>query len=216
MKPAGKQRAAIDWQDVRARLSRAGAAQTDAHRLTPERAASVLAERARAIARVPPQALEAGAVIEIVRFVLGAERYAVETRFVREVLRAKEFTPLPGTPDFLLGITNLRGHIVAVLDLRRFFGIDEEKPTDLSRVIVLGEERIEFGVVADAVLEVTTLPSAELREPPGSVAGIAREYLRGVTADALVVLDGAILLKDPRLTIDLSEDTVTGSAEVKP
>jgi len=61
-------------------------------------------------------------------------------------------------------------------------------------------------VLADAAHEVLTLMSEEVREAPGSVAGIGREYLRGVTRDALVVLDGAVLLQDGRLFVDQSKD----------
>src|ERR1019366_10209043 len=203
----------VDWQDVRARLSRATAALEDAHQLTPENIRLALDTRAEAAARVPPQLLEAGAVMEVVRFDLGDERYAPETTYVREILRIRESTPLPGTPDFLVGITNLRGQILAVLDLRRFFGVPPQSNTERSRVIVLGQDRIEFGIFADGVHEVILLQHNEVREPPGSVAGIAREYLRGVTADALIVLDGAVLLKDPRLTIDLGDTSAPESAE---
>ena len=179
MKPiqAAKHRA-IDWQQARARLAKAAAALNDPDRLAPERA----------------------------RAILDKERYAIETRHVREVLRVRGCTPLPGTPEFLVGITNLRGQILAVLDLRTFFGIASQQASELSRVIVLGHERVEFGVLADVVFEVIVLRIDELCDPPGSVGSIAREYLRGVTGDALILLDGAILLQDPRLFIDLAED----------
>jgi purine-binding chemotaxis protein CheW len=207
--------AAIDWQKARERLSRAAAALDEAHQLSPERTQVILEKRARRKAGVPAQAPEAGAVIEVVLFMLGEERYALETNCVREILRVREITPLPGTPDFLVGITNLRGQILAVLDLRRFFDIKAQTATDRSRVIVLGQERIEFGFLADAVQEVVMLRIDEIREPPSSVAGIAHTYLRGVTAEALIVLDGKVLLNDARLFIDLGEDGGTTSVEEK-
>jgi purine-binding chemotaxis protein CheW len=213
MTAARKEIATIDWQKARDRLSRAASALDEAHRLSPERTRAVLEERALSVARIPTQGLGRGAAIEVVTFHLGEERYALETSYVREILRLKKVTPLPGTPEFLSGITNLRGQIVAVLDLRGVFGIANPASTELSRVIVLGEERIEFGVLADSVHEVILLPLDQVREVPGSVAGIGREYLRGVTADALIVLDGAALLNDPRLTIDLDDNSVSGSAE---
>ena len=196
----------IDWQAVRDRLSRAAQASEEAHRLSPERVRAVLEERARAAARVPAPSPEAGDVTEIVRFVLGGECYAIETAYVREILRFKEFVPLPDTPGFLVGVINLRGQIVAVMDLRQFFAIPPQPSTDSSRVIVLGQERLEFGLLADAVHEVALLQLDEIREAPGSVASSARDYLRGVTADACLVLDGAALLSDPRLYIDLGDE----------
>ena len=88
------------------------------------------------------------------------------------------------------------------MDLRTFLGVSGQAVTDLSRVLVLGGDRAEFGMLADAAHEVRTLRLDEILEPPGSVAGAGREYLRGVTQEALIVLDGAMLLQDSRLFID--------------
>jgi purine-binding chemotaxis protein CheW len=214
MPVAPKKRQAIDWQNVRDRLNRAITASADRH--SPERVRAILQERARTAARVPAPTPQAGALLEVLRFTLAGELYALETTYIREVLRPREITPLPGTPDFLAGIANLRGQIVAIFDLRRFFNLATPAGAELARVIVLGQERVEFGMLADAVHGVDLLPIEHVKEPPGSVSGIAREYLRGVTANALSVLDGAVLLKDTRLTIDLREDGGPESAEVKP
>jgi purine-binding chemotaxis protein CheW len=199
-------RGGIDWQDVRARLARATAATEEALRLSPERAKAVLEERARALARAPAQAPAAGAVLEVATFTLASERYGLATAHVREVVRLTDYTPVPGAPAFLAGVVNLRGDILAVFDLRPFLGVAGGGVTGLSRAIVLGGARAEFGVLADAVHEVTTVPAVELLEPPASVTGAGREYLRGVTPDALIVLDGAVLLRDARLFIDQQEE----------
>jgi purine-binding chemotaxis protein CheW len=202
----GKLLEKIDWQQVRERLARAAAATEQALHPSPERAGQVLAERARVLARVPAGAASAADLLEVVLFTLGNERYALETRFVREVIRLTDLTPLPGAPDFLAGVTNLRGQILAVIDLRKFFGVAPRGLTDLTRVVVLGGDRAEFGVLADAVAEVATLRPDQVLEAPAAVAGVAREYLRGVTADALLVLAGPALLQDSRLLIDQGED----------
>lgn len=196
----------IDWKEIHARLARARQATEESVRLSPERAREIMGERARLLARVPPRAPEAAEVLEVVTFALGAERYAVETRFVREVVRLESLTTVPGAPDFLAGLVNLRGEILAVFDLRRFFGVAEAGRSERTRVIVLGGDRAEFGVLADAVYEVTPLRVDEVREPPASVGGAGRDYLRGVTAAALVVLDGAVLLADRRLFIEQTEE----------
>jgi purine-binding chemotaxis protein CheW len=201
------QRGRIDWQDVRARLARATAATEEALRLSPQRAKAVLEERARALARAPAQAPAAGEVLEVATFTLADERYGLETAHVREVVRLTDYTPVPGAPGFLAGVVNLRGDILAVFDLRPFLGVAGGGVTGLSRAIVLGGARAEFGVLADAVHEVTAVPAGELHEPPASATGAGWQYLRGVTPDALIVLDGAALLQDGRLFIDLAEDT---------
>jgi purine-binding chemotaxis protein CheW len=192
----------LDWQAIRRRLDKTLAAAEGAHSLSSERARQVMDERARALARVPARGPDAAAVLQVVVFSLANERYALEARFVQRVVPFSEYTPVPGAPDFLVGVFNLRGEVLAVIDLRKFFGVPARALTEQSRVLVLGGERAEFGVLADATDEVAALRTDDVLEPPDSVAGIGREYLRGVTRDALIVLDGAVLLQDRRLFID--------------
>jgi purine-binding chemotaxis protein CheW len=196
----------INWARVRERLARAMRATEEALLLSPEKARGVMEERARRLARVPEADEREGELLQVVTFTLGNERYGLETRYIREVIPLADFTPLPGAPDFLIGVTNMRGQILAFLDLRKFFGVAVKGLTDQTRVIVLGEDRPEFGVLADATYEVTTLRPAEVLDPPETVAGGGRDYLRGVTADALLLLNGGVLLNDPRLFIDQGDE----------
>lgn len=192
----------IDWSSVRERLARATAATESAVRVSAERAREIMDSRARALARVQPTEPDAGEVLEIATFELSGERYAIETRFVREVIRLADCVRVPAAPDFLFGVTNLRGETLSVIDLRRFFDLPMRDLSGLARVVVLGDERPEFGVVVESADEVLTLRRDELLEPPGSVAASRREAMRGVTRQALIVLDGAMLLQDARLFID--------------
>jgi purine-binding chemotaxis protein CheW len=195
-----------DWQEVHRRLAQVAATLAQDQRISPERAAAELEKRARDLALVPPQLPRAAERVEVITFALADERYAVETRYVREVLKLTGCTPVPGAPEFLLGVMNVRGEILAVLDLRQLFGLPRPEATDRTRVLVLGVGRAEFGLLADAAHEVRTLRTDDLLDPPDSVSGNRREYLRGVTAEALIVLDGAVLLRDQRLFIDQSEE----------
>ena len=214
MSPASRQRdlaEPINWESVRERLGKATAATESTLRVSTERAREIMDARAQALARVQQSAPDAGEVLEVATFALADERYAIETRFVSEVTRLTDCTRVPGTPDCLLGVTNLRGEILSVIDLRKFFDLPIRELSDQSRVIVLGVERAEFGVLADAAHEVTSLRRDELLEVPGSVTGLGREYLRGVTSDALIVLDGAALLQDARLFIDQGDEADASS-----
>ena len=196
----------IDWQRAHERLARLRAATEESLRLSPERARAVMEERARALARVPPRVPDATEVLEVVTFTLANERYALQTRYIREVVRFNDFTPVPGAPDFLVGLLNLRGEILAVFDLCQFFGVAQQGRSDLSRVIVVGTERAEFGVLASAVEVVTTVRTDEVYAPTGAAAGIGREYLRGVTEDARILLDGTALLQASQLFVDEGEE----------
>ncbi len=197
----------IDWKEVHERLERARIATEESLCLSPEKARKVMEERADELAKVPVRAPHATEILELVSFSLANEHYAIETRYVREVVRFTDFTPIPGAPDFLVGLLNLRGDILAVFDLRKFFGVVDKGVTDLSRVIAIGGERVEFGILADVVFEVMTVRIGEVFEPPGSVAGIGREYLRGVTREALIVLDGGVLLQAARFFIDQADES---------
>jgi purine-binding chemotaxis protein CheW len=207
MKPTQRApRKAIDWEEVRRRLARAAEASEEALHLSPERIKAVMDERAEALARVPAAPARAAETLEIAVFALANERYGVETRYVREVVRMTDYALLPGAPPFLFGVANLRGEILALIDLRAFFGVPSRNLTDLTRVLVLGDQRAEFGIMADAAQEVAVLRVDEIHPAPDSASGVGREYLRGVTADALIVLDGAALLQDGRLFIDQGEE----------
>jgi purine-binding chemotaxis protein CheW len=206
MKPADHVRdRGIDWQAYRSRLDRVLAALKGEGHDSPEQARAVMDERARALARAPAPRPRAEEVIEVVTFTLAGERYAIETCYVRRVAWPGPLTPVPGAPDFLAGIVNLGGEVLDILDLRSVFGLGGRGTAETSPVIVLGGSRDEFGILADAVDEVATLRTEDVLEPVGSVLGIDRQHLRGVTGKALIVLDGAGLIRDDRLVIEQGE-----------
>jgi purine-binding chemotaxis protein CheW len=195
-------KAPIDWEAARRRLTEAERAISAADAIPADRAREVLEDRARELARVPAGPEETGELIEVLCFLLAREHYALEVRYVHEVFRLSALTPLPRAPDFLMGITNLRGEIYPLIDLRRLFGVPVQGLTDLSRVVLIGAVHPELGILADEAQSVMTLRKPELLDPPESVAGIGREFLCGVTEDALIVLDGEKLLRHEQLMID--------------
>lgn len=192
----------LDWDAVKQRLARAQQARFSSEQLSPEQTKEIMDKRADALARVPDQKPDSSEILEVITFPLGKEQFALETNFVREVYRAGDITPLPGSPSFVIGLTNLRGQVIAVMDLREFFGMEKTEEVEHPQVVVVGRDRVEFGILVDHVYEVANLRFEEILEPPGSVAGAARDYLRGVTQQALSVLDGAALLEDERLYVD--------------
>lgn len=158
-----------------------------------ESAHRILEERARALARseTPPAW---GATIEVVTFALDRERYALEMRYLQAVARLQALSPIPGAAEPIFGVSSWRGELLTIMDLRQLLGVPGAGLNDMSRVLVLGEGRAAFGLLADAVDELRTLPLSAIRHPPEGVA-VRREYLRGITGDALLVLDAVELLK---------------------
>ena len=162
-------------------------------------AAQILRERARLLARAPEQSSDV--LLEILEFRLGIERYAVETPLVGEVYPLRDLTPLPCTPPFVRGIVNLRGHILPVLDLKRLFALPEDDLGDQHSLIVVRGAGLEFGLLADVIVGVRFIPMESLQSSLPTLTGLRDEYLKGVTAERLLVLDLARIVADPKIVI---------------
>jgi purine-binding chemotaxis protein CheW len=166
----------------------------------PTAAATLLRQRAEALARRPPTAASAAA-IELLEFRLARDCYALETRHVREVLPLAELAPVPCTPPFVRGVVNVRGRITTVIDLQQFFELPAHGLADLHHVILVRREGLELGLLADAVAGVRTQPLAGLQPPLPGAPGVRPDHLRGVTADRVLVLDLDRMLADPRINV---------------
>lgn len=191
--------AAVDWPALHARLARArAAAEPEA---SPAQTAATLAARARRLAQPPPAPPADASGLEVLTFTLGTGTYALETRVVREIARLTDMTPVPGTPPWIAGLTSLRGEMLCLVDLRSLIGVPVTPLTDLARIVVVGERTAAFGLLASQTERVEALPlPALLPLPTGNAACV-----RGVTAQAVVVLDGAALLASPQIIIDQRE-----------
>jgi purine-binding chemotaxis protein CheW len=165
----------------------------------PGRVSDILRARARKLARPLGRREAGGNNLEIVEFGLAKELYAVEHTYVRDVLRLENLTPLPCTPHFVRGIINVRGQILPVIDIKRFFDLPDVGITDLHRVIVVQFNRTEMGILADTVTAVRSIPRASVQASLPTLTGIRAAYLRGVTDDHVVILDASKILMDPKL-----------------
>ena len=207
-KPASREqkKTAIDWRDIERRMAAARAAIERGSTPPPEETQRILKARAQALAREPMPEEAADARIEVVEFLLAYERYAVESRYVREVYPLENLTPLPCTSAFVLGIINLRGEILSVIDIRKFFELPEHGLTDLNKVIVLRSENMLFGILADAITGVRRIPSADIQSSLPTLTDIRVAYLRGVTPDRTVILDAEKLLSDANIIVQEQVD----------
>ena len=163
--------------------------------------ARTLRERARALAREPEGIEEDESHLEVVVFMLAHERYALELTHIREVYPLKELTPLPGTPDFVLGIINVRGQILSIIDIKRFFELPEKGLTNLNQVIILESEEMEFGILADEILGTKSIPASAIQASLPTLTGIRADYLKGVTGDRVVILDGEKIVSDEKMVV---------------
>lgn len=169
--------------------------------MTPEQERAILRARAEMLAREPEKVEEGAEFVEVVEFLLAQERYGIESAYVREVYPLKELTPLPCLPPHVLGVMNLRGKIFSVIDIKRFFDLPEKGLSDKNKVIIMGGEAMEFGILADVILGVRLVPAGALQPSLPTLTDIRAEYLKGVTEDRLVVLDGGKLLADRGIVV---------------
>lgn len=189
----------IDWVQLRQRLAQAEIA---LHEPVVDAATRmrILRARARGVAHGQESHAEVER-IDVIEFLMGYERYAVELGWVREVLALRDLYPLPGTPRFVAGIVNVRGRIVSVVNLKAFFDLPDKGLPDLNRVLIISDGRIEFGLLVDAVSGLRQVPLAELQPPLPTMSGVRAEYLRGITPDRLAVLDAARIAGDPDIIV---------------
>ena len=164
------------------------------------RITALLEERAKKIAR-PEEGRSDAAIVEVLKFRLAYQEYAIEMQYIREVILTGEITPVPGTPAYISGICVVRGEIISLVDLRGLLSIPERGLTDLNRVIVLTDHTLTFGILADhitgiGVIEMDLISNTEERIP------VKNEYIRGMAAGSLIVLDTAAIFADPKMIIE--------------
>lgn len=169
--------------------------------LPSEEDKKILIARAQALARQPDKEEAAVERIEIVEFLLANERYGLEMSYIGEVYPLKDLTRIPCAPPFVLGVMNVRGKILSVIDMRKFFDLPDKGLPDLNKVIIVHDDAMEFGILADAILGVRQLSLAHLLPSLPTLTDIRSDYLKGVTEDRLVVLDGGKILRDRGIVV---------------
>ena len=197
----GGQGGGIDWAAVHRSLKTAGEKLAKENALSAREAKSVLKARAKALAEPGHSHDPEGERVDILEFLLSGETYAIETSFIAETFPLVDFTPLFCTPSFVLGIINVRGRIVSIVDMRRFLDLPVVGLSNLNRVIVVRDEKMEFGILADSIVGMRSLPRKDLQASLPTLTGIREEFLAGVTSDRLVLLDMGKILADRRLIV---------------
>lgn len=145
-------------------------------------------------------------------FMLAGEEYGIDIMRVQEIRRWEPVTSIPNTADFVMGIINLRGEVVPIIDMRSRFGLEVIKYTDSTVVVVVkvqheGDETT-MGIVVDAVSEVYTMTEDMIKETPDLGGAIKAKFIRGlVTIDEkmIIILDIDRSVSPEHLSIDVDE-----------
>lgn len=122
----------------------------------------------------------AGGGLLVAQFMIGEATFGVDARRVLEVVKVGEWTPVHGAPEGVLGIRNLRGRIVTVIDFAVQLGLGQVVPGPASRLLIMEQLGDYYGFLVDAVTEAVALDETQITEPPSSLAADLRNRLTGV------------------------------------
>jgi len=124
-------------------------------------------------------------------FTLDNVLYGVNVQQVREVKNFEGVTPVPYAPDYVRGVTNLRGEVIPVINLRKRFGIKEDKDEN-SNIMIIVQDKHPVGIVVDSVMEVLTLPKKDIDANPESLIVDKSEAILGIAKhdkNLIIMLD---------------------------
>ena len=176
-----------------------GSGVASAESVPPSEKITLLKARAREIAKAPEVTESSTLQLEVTEFRFGEEMYAFASTSVREVYSPKGITPLPCTPPFILGIINVRGRILPLIDIKPLFGKPSPPKQPQSKVIIIHAEEMEVGLLADTIVGVRAISATAIYPPLPTLAESQSRYLRGITNDGTLILDAALLLTGSRL-----------------
>lgn len=138
-------------------------------------------------------------VLQWVTFRLDNETYGINVMQVQEVLRYTEVAPVPGAPPYVLGIINLRGNVVTVIDTRLRFGLAQTATTDQTRIVIIETENQVVGILVDAVAEVVYLRQSEIETTPNVGNEETAKFIQGVchkNEELLILVDLEKMMSD--------------------
>ncbi len=161
----------------------------------------ILHERAKQLAMLKVETVKHVAGVAYVRFKLGEnETYGIPYEFVKEVMRNVLITPLPRSRQFIKGIINRHGALIAILDLKQFFTLQSvETKTAKAQVIVVTTKGITLGILADNIEDSDTYEPVNLATGLPSLSAIKTEYVIGLHRGVIAIINIEAIMKDPQL-----------------
>ncbi|MBT4267619.1 MAG: purine-binding chemotaxis protein CheW [Deltaproteobacteria bacterium] len=113
-------------------------------------------------------------------FHLGKESYGIEIQYVTEIIVMQEITKVPDLPESIIGVVNLRGNVISVMDMRKRFHLESREIDDRTCIIVVNIEDIAVGLLVDTVNEVLNIPEKHVDPPPKTHSGVKSNYIMGM------------------------------------
>jgi purine-binding chemotaxis protein CheW len=146
----------------------------------------------------------------LITFILGEEKYGLNILKVRELISFPEgLTRIPGMPDYIIGMFNLRGLVIPVMDLREKFKMSGEERHEFSVIIIVEVENKNIGLTVDSVSDVIFVKEEDIQETTELAVNVDTKFIKGVakTKDEMVILlDIDYLLSKAEFDTLLEED----------
>lgn len=191
--PEKEQSAIEKLANIRALLDSPWGENLESDRARLERRAAALAQRQNAAA---PEA-----VITLLLFRLGGQSFGLELAVIEKVLSWRPCMSLPATPEHLLGLAEVNGEILAIMDLGRLFALPGGASEASGQIILLGRPEQRVGLRVAGLDGIRHVAARDIHPPPVSLPPAGARFLRGVTPEGVIVLDAEKLLNAPELVI---------------
>lgn len=162
---------------------------------------AILKSRAKSNALIIDKQIDK-AKLRFLVFRVVKEIYAIEQKWVKEVVKVRCFTEIPGTPDFVIGVANIRGAIYSAININRFLSSKEYGLSELDKVIIVSNGVTEYGIVADEIIGFSDTLAESISEMPDNFNDIYREFIEGICKNGALILNGRALTDNKKIIID--------------
>jgi chemotaxis signal transduction protein len=179
----------IDWTAIHRRLAKGQESLAGLTEVSDERFETLLRERARKFAEREDPAPARGKTLQTLVVRIGSERYGLELAKLAGVIAFGQCAPIAGGPGELIGLFNAHGEIWAAFEFRRLLGAAAAESETGGYVVLLRHGRRRVGLRVDEVDRVRELTHTDLKEPNNSASKISNELVKGVTSDAVILVD---------------------------
>lgn len=187
----------IDWDAVKQRLKQSETALDKALTVDEERIQRIFRERAEQLAARRSEVGQTRATLRILVFRLSPERYGIDLRCVTQVVPFAECTPVPESPPQLLGVTNLRGDIRSVVDLRGVLELPAAENDAGGYILFIRNGGGQVGFRVDQIESVQSIDGGKLTVPSEGPVELPTAYLKGITPERIIVLNTEEILEHP-------------------
>ncbi|MDF1796357.1 MAG: chemotaxis protein CheW [Coxiellaceae bacterium] len=141
--------------------------------------------------------------IQLVIVHLGEQEFGAPISQVREVIRYKQITAVPDCPEYIAGLASFHGDMALVIDLARYFSINQQNNSTSKHIIVIRQDNETYGLLVDEVSQIIRVPESSIKPAPDLIHQINREYISGVYAEnedrLIMVLDLMAILSEDSL-----------------